>query len=27
MNRERRKQIAAARVLIDKGKALLDEAG
>ena len=26
MNRERRKQIAAARVLIDKGKALLDEA-
>ncbi|MFB9047791.1 hypothetical protein ACFFV8_03575 [Sphingobium indicum] len=26
MNRERRKQIAAARELIDKGKALLDEA-
>ena len=26
MNRERRKQIVAARALIDKGKALLDEA-
>src|SRR3546814_3499302 len=26
MNRERSKQIAAARMLIDKGKALLDEA-